>query len=221
MPPGDQQFRVDVFSILGGSWYGKWGKFSGGDSRDHQFSAVAVSAFSGQQWIEVKIGIHRNVGQALVATASLHGFLAIVTANWKGRTTKRWAALLFKKTNWEKTKNPPRGGLFVFRQASVRVHFPRPGKKEIISRNVQRCWHRRCRNRSNKDSHSPSESAPWLNLPRSRPWRTWHFSGKKPGSILPKLWTPFPKKALPCHFHGGGKICNYFWRCSRRKIWWC
>jgi hypothetical protein len=29
----------------------------------------------------VKIGIHRRVGLALVATASLHGLLAILTAN--------------------------------------------------------------------------------------------------------------------------------------------
>jgi hypothetical protein len=37
--------------------------------------------FSGQHWIHVKFGIHRKVGLVFVATASLHGFLAFVTAN--------------------------------------------------------------------------------------------------------------------------------------------
>jgi len=45
------------------------------------FMLLMFQLFSGQHWIQVKIGIHRKVGLALVATASLHGFLAIVTAN--------------------------------------------------------------------------------------------------------------------------------------------
>lgn len=43
------------------------------------FMLLLFQLFSGQHWIEVKIGIHRKVGLALVATASLHGLLAIVT----------------------------------------------------------------------------------------------------------------------------------------------
>ena len=45
------------------------------------FMLLMFQLFSGQKWIQVKIGIHRKVGLALVVTASLHGFLAIVTAN--------------------------------------------------------------------------------------------------------------------------------------------
>ncbi len=45
------------------------------------FMLLMFQLFSGQHWIQVKIGIHRKVGLALVATASLHGFLAILTAN--------------------------------------------------------------------------------------------------------------------------------------------
>lgn len=45
------------------------------------FMLLMFQLASGQHWIQVKIGIHRKVGLALVATASLHGFLAIVTAN--------------------------------------------------------------------------------------------------------------------------------------------
>ena len=45
------------------------------------FLLLLFQLSSGQHWIQVKIGIHRKVGLALVATASLHGFLAIVTAN--------------------------------------------------------------------------------------------------------------------------------------------
>jgi len=45
------------------------------------FVLLMFQLFSGQHWIQVKIGIHRKVGMVLVATASLHGFLAIVTAN--------------------------------------------------------------------------------------------------------------------------------------------
>jgi len=45
------------------------------------FILLLFQLFSGRHWIQVKIGIHRKVGLALVVTASLHGFLAIVTAN--------------------------------------------------------------------------------------------------------------------------------------------
>lgn len=45
------------------------------------FMLLMFQLASGQHWIQVKTGIHRKVGLALVATASLHGFLAIVTAN--------------------------------------------------------------------------------------------------------------------------------------------
>ena len=45
------------------------------------FFLLMFQLCSGQPWIQVKIGIHRKVGLALVATASLHGFLAILTAN--------------------------------------------------------------------------------------------------------------------------------------------
>lgn len=45
------------------------------------FMLLMFQLFSGRHWIQVKIGIHRKVGMALVVTASLHGFLAIVTAN--------------------------------------------------------------------------------------------------------------------------------------------
>lgn len=42
------------------------------------FSLLMFQLCSGQHWIQVKIGIHRKVGLALVATASLHGLLAIL-----------------------------------------------------------------------------------------------------------------------------------------------
>ena len=45
------------------------------------FMLLMFQLFSGRHWLQVKIGIHRKVGLALVVTASLHGFLAIVTAN--------------------------------------------------------------------------------------------------------------------------------------------
>lgn len=45
------------------------------------FMLLMFQLFSGQHWIQVKIGLHRKVGLALVVTASLHGFLAMVTAN--------------------------------------------------------------------------------------------------------------------------------------------
>jgi len=45
------------------------------------FMLLMFQLFSGQHWIQVKIGIHRKVGLAFVATASLHGFLALVTAH--------------------------------------------------------------------------------------------------------------------------------------------
>jgi len=45
------------------------------------FMLLMFQLFSGRHWIQVKIGIHRKVGLALVVTASLHGFLAMVTAN--------------------------------------------------------------------------------------------------------------------------------------------
>ncbi|MDD3815102.1 MAG: hypothetical protein PHZ02_10685 [Desulfocapsaceae bacterium] len=45
------------------------------------FILLLFQMFSGQHWIRVKFGIHRKVGLVLVATASLHGFLAFVTAN--------------------------------------------------------------------------------------------------------------------------------------------
>ncbi|MFA6499191.1 MAG: hypothetical protein WC256_07260 [Desulfurivibrionaceae bacterium] len=45
------------------------------------FMLLLFQLFSGQHWIRVKIGIHRKVGLAFVVSASLHGFLAIVTAN--------------------------------------------------------------------------------------------------------------------------------------------
>jgi len=45
------------------------------------FMLLLFQLASGQHWIQVKIGIHRRVGLALVVTASLHGLLAILTAN--------------------------------------------------------------------------------------------------------------------------------------------
>ena len=45
------------------------------------FMLLMFQLCSGQHWIQVKIGIHRKVGLALVVTASLHGLLAILTAN--------------------------------------------------------------------------------------------------------------------------------------------
>ncbi|MHB1015269.1 MAG: hypothetical protein ACYC2W_08330 [Desulfurivibrionaceae bacterium] len=42
------------------------------------FSLLMFQLCSGQHWIQVKVGIHRKVGLALVATASLHGLLAIL-----------------------------------------------------------------------------------------------------------------------------------------------
>ena len=42
------------------------------------FMLLLFQLFSGQHWIQVKIGIHRKVGLALVANASLHGLLAIL-----------------------------------------------------------------------------------------------------------------------------------------------
>ncbi|MBA3006537.1 MAG: hypothetical protein KJ900_10550 [Proteobacteria bacterium] len=45
------------------------------------FILLLFQMFSGQHWIHVKFGIHRKVGLVFVATASLHGFLAFVTAN--------------------------------------------------------------------------------------------------------------------------------------------
>lgn len=45
------------------------------------FILLLFQLSSGQHWIKVKFGIHRKVGLVFVATASLHGFLAIVTAN--------------------------------------------------------------------------------------------------------------------------------------------
>lgn len=45
------------------------------------FILLLFQLSSGQHWIKVKFGIHRKVGLVLVATASLHGFLALVTAN--------------------------------------------------------------------------------------------------------------------------------------------
>lgn len=45
------------------------------------FMLLMFQLCSGQHWIQVKIGIHRKVGLALVATASLHGVLAILTAH--------------------------------------------------------------------------------------------------------------------------------------------
>jgi len=42
------------------------------------FMLLLFQLFSGQHWIQVKIGIHRKVGLALVASASLHGLLAIL-----------------------------------------------------------------------------------------------------------------------------------------------
>lgn len=45
------------------------------------FMLLLFQLFSGQHWIEVKIGIHRKVGLALVASASLHGLLAILAGH--------------------------------------------------------------------------------------------------------------------------------------------
>ena len=45
------------------------------------FMLLMFQLFSGRHRIRVKIGTHREVGLALVVTASLHGFLAMVTAN--------------------------------------------------------------------------------------------------------------------------------------------
>ncbi|MCX5863812.1 MAG: hypothetical protein NTW42_01890 [Deltaproteobacteria bacterium] len=45
------------------------------------FMLLMFQLFSGRHWIQVKSGIHRKVGMVLVVTASVHGFLAMVTAN--------------------------------------------------------------------------------------------------------------------------------------------
>ena len=45
------------------------------------FILLMFQLFSGRHWLQVQIGLHRKVGLALVVTASLHGFLAMVTAN--------------------------------------------------------------------------------------------------------------------------------------------
>lgn len=45
------------------------------------FTLLLFQLVSGRHWIEVKIGTHRKVGMALVVTATLHGFLAMVAAN--------------------------------------------------------------------------------------------------------------------------------------------
>lgn len=45
------------------------------------FMLLLFQLCSGQHWIQVKTGIHRKVGLALVVMASLHGFLAIVTGS--------------------------------------------------------------------------------------------------------------------------------------------
>ncbi|MBW6521038.1 MAG: hypothetical protein K0A99_08535 [Desulfoarculaceae bacterium] len=45
------------------------------------FILLLFQLSSGRHWIRVKIGVHRKVGLVLVATATLHGFLALVTAN--------------------------------------------------------------------------------------------------------------------------------------------
>ena len=45
------------------------------------FILVLFQLSSGRHWIRVRMDIHRKVGLALVVTASLHGFLAMVTAN--------------------------------------------------------------------------------------------------------------------------------------------
>lgn len=45
------------------------------------FILLLFQLVSGQHWIRVKFGIHRKVGLVLVATVTLHGFLALVTAH--------------------------------------------------------------------------------------------------------------------------------------------
>ena len=45
------------------------------------FMLLLFQLFSGQHWIQVKIGIHRKVGMALVASASLHGLLAMLAGH--------------------------------------------------------------------------------------------------------------------------------------------
>jgi hypothetical protein len=45
------------------------------------FMLLLFQLFSGQHWIQVKIGIHRKVGLALVASASLHGLLAMLAGH--------------------------------------------------------------------------------------------------------------------------------------------
>ena len=45
------------------------------------FMLLLFQLFSGRHWIQVKIGIHRKVGMALVASASLHGLLAMLAGH--------------------------------------------------------------------------------------------------------------------------------------------
>ena len=45
------------------------------------FMLLLFQLFSGQHWIQVKISIHRKVGLALVASASLHGLLAMLAGH--------------------------------------------------------------------------------------------------------------------------------------------
>ncbi|MFH1020686.1 MAG: hypothetical protein V1782_08800 [Pseudomonadota bacterium] len=45
------------------------------------FLLLLFQLFSGRHWIQVKIGIHRKIGLALVGTASLHGLLAMLSGN--------------------------------------------------------------------------------------------------------------------------------------------
>ncbi|MBA3003563.1 MAG: hypothetical protein FP813_06900 [Desulfurivibrio sp.] len=45
------------------------------------FMLLMFQLFSGQRWIQVKPTLHRKVGLVFVATATVHGLLAIFTAH--------------------------------------------------------------------------------------------------------------------------------------------
>jgi hypothetical protein len=45
------------------------------------FILILFQLSSGRRWIRVRSDIHRKVGLVLVVTASVHGLLAMMTAN--------------------------------------------------------------------------------------------------------------------------------------------
>ncbi|MBU2537999.1 MAG: hypothetical protein KKH22_06145 [Proteobacteria bacterium] len=45
------------------------------------FMLLMFQLFSGQRWIQVKPGLHRKAGLVFVATATVHGLLAIFTTH--------------------------------------------------------------------------------------------------------------------------------------------